>query len=220
MKLEAIIFDYDGTLVQLNIDFSALRREVEISLVGYGINLDQLEGLLILEMITEGSRLISGIDPSKGTSFYHEAHGLVREHEIRAAAEGEMFPGIKETLKRLRDRGYKVGVITRNCKEAVEIVFPHIERYCDVFIPRNGVKRVKPHPDHLGMVLKQLAVEDSSSCLMVGDHILDIKAGKHMKMKTAGVLTGKTTRRQFLEAGADLIFDDATGVLDYMSEER
>ena len=34
MKLEAVIFDYDGTLVLLNIDFDALRREVEGRLLG------------------------------------------------------------------------------------------------------------------------------------------------------------------------------------------
>jgi phosphoglycolate phosphatase-like HAD superfamily hydrolase len=37
-----------------------------------------------------------------------------------------------------------------------------------------------------------------------------------MGMKTAGVLTGKTTRQQFIEAGADLVLDDATKVLDHI----
>lgn len=217
MKLEAVIFDYDGTLVHLNIDFAALRRDVERSLIGYGVELDRLEDLYILEMINEGAGLISWINPSEGTSFYHEAHEFVREHEIRAAEKGDMLPGAMDTLKRLKEQGFKVGIITRNCKEAVEIGFPHIEQYCDVFIPRDGVKRVKPHPDHLGMVLGKLAVENPSCCLMVGDHILDIKAGKRMEMKTAGVLTGETTRRQFMEAGADLIFDDATKILNYIS---
>ena len=216
MKLEAVIFDYDGTLVRLNIDFAALRRDVEGSLIGYGIELDRLEGLYILEMINEGAGMISGMSPSEGASFYHEAHELVREHEIRAAEKGDMLPGTTDTLKRLQEQGFKVGIITRNCKEAVEIVFPHVEQYCDVFIPRDDVKQVKPHPDHLGMVLEKLAVENPTRCLMVGDHILDIKAGKRMEMKTAGVLTGETTRRQFMEVGADLIFDDATKILNYI----
>jgi phosphoglycolate phosphatase len=219
MKPEAVIFDYDGTLVQLNIDFDALRRDVERRLIEHSVELDKLKGLYILEMINQGTALISWMDPSAGTLFYHEAHGLVREHEIRAAEEGEIFPGVKETLKRLMEQEFKVGIITRNCKAAVEIIFPHIEQYCDVFIPRDDVKQVKPHPDHLAMVLERLAVEDPSQCLMVGDHILDIKAGKRMELKTAGVLTGKTTRLQFEEAEADLIFDDATKILKYVNEK-
>jgi phosphoglycolate phosphatase len=220
MKLEAVIFDYDGTLVRLNIDFEAMRRDVERRLLGHGVELDQLKGLYILEMINKGTALISWMDPSEGTSFYHEAHELVREHEIRAAENGEMLPGTIDTLKRLKEQGFKVGIITRNCKAAVEIVFPHIEQYCEVFIPRDDVKRVKPHPDHLAMVLEKLGVENPSSCLMVGDHILDINAGKRMEMKTAGVLTGKTTREQFIEAGADLVLDDATKTLNHMVEGR
>ena len=218
MKLEAVIFDYDGTLVLLNIDFDALRREVERRLLGHGVELGQLKEMYILEMINKGTALISWMDPSAGTSFYNEAHELVREHEIRAAEEGDMLPGTMDTLKRLKEQGFKVGIITRNCKAAVEIIFPHIEQYCDVFIPRDNLKQVKPHPDHLAMVLERLGVENPSDCLMVGDHILDITAGKRMEMKTAGVLTGKTTRHQFEEAGADLIFDDATKVLNYLAE--
>ncbi len=215
MKLEAVIFDYDGTLVHLNIDFDTLRRDVERRLLVHGVEMDQLKGLYILEMINQGAALISWMDPSAGTSFYQEAHKLVREHEIRAAEEGDMIPGTMDTLKRLKEQGFKVGIITRNCKAAVEIVFPHIEHYCDVFIPRDDVKQVKPHPDHLAKVLEKLAVENPSNCLIVGDHILDIKAGKRMEMKTAGVLTGKTTRHQFEEAEADLIFEDATKILNY-----
>ena len=146
--------------------------------------------------------------------------GRRRSEDRRAAEEGDMLPGTMDTLKRLKEQGFKVGIITRNCKTAVEIIFPHIEQYCDVFIPRDNLKQVKPHPDHLAMVLERLGVENSSDCLMVGDHILDIKAGKRMEMKTAGVLTGKTTRHQFDEAGADLIFDDATKVLNYLAERR
>ena len=158
------------------------------------------------------------MDPSEGTSFYQKAHELVRKHEIKAAEEGEMLPGVMDTLRGLKKRGFKVGIITRNCKEAVKIVFPLIEQYCDVFVPRDGVNQVKPHPDHLAMVLEKLDVENPSDCLMVGDHTLDIKAGKLMDMRTAGVLTGKTTHEQFEEAEADLIFDDATGVLEYIDK--
>lgn len=219
MKFEAVIFDYDGTLVHLNINFEALRRDVERSLVGYGIELDRLEGQYILEMINEGAELISGVNPSEGEFFYREAYKLVREHELRAAEKGELLPGTMNTLIQLNKRGIKVGIITRNCEKAVRFGFPNIEQYCDVFIPRDDITRVKPHPDHLTMALERLAVINPNDCLMVGDHILDIKAGKRMNMKTAGVLTGETTRLQFMRAEADLILDDATKILDYVIDE-
>jgi phosphoglycolate phosphatase len=119
----------------------------------------------------------------------------------------------------LRRRRVKVGVITRNCDKAVKRVFPQLESLCDVYIPRDGVSRVKPHPDHLVLALERLGVENVARCLMVGDHVLDVEGGKRMDMKTAGVLTGNTTRQQFIEAGADFVLDDATKIVGHVFGE-
>jgi phosphoglycolate phosphatase len=220
MRIEAVIFDYDGTLVHLNINFGLMRQEVEEFLPAYGIEAGALKELLILEMIDEATRLISKRDPSEGSSFYGKALDLVTAHEVRAAKKGEILPGVTTMLKLLKERGIKVGIITRNCNKAVKIVFPDIERFCDVFIPRDDVTRVKPHPDHLALTMKKMAVHNPTRCLMVGDHIIDIEGGKRMGMKTAGVLTGRTTREHFIKAGADLILDDATKIPGCILEGR
>jgi phosphoglycolate phosphatase len=220
MRIEAVIFDYDGTLVHLNINFGLMRQEVEQLLPAYGIEPGALKELLILEMIDEATRLISKRDPSEGSSFYGKAIDLVTAHEVRAAKKGKILPGVTTMLKLLKKRGIKVGIITRNCNKAVKIVFPDIEHFCDAFIPRDDVTRVKPHPDHLALTMKKMAVNNPTRCLMVGDHIIDIEGGKRMGMKTAGVLTGKTTREHFIEAGADLILDDATKIPGCILEER
>jgi phosphoglycolate phosphatase len=220
MRIEAVIFDYDGTLVHLNINFGLMRQEVEEFLPAHGIEPGALKELLILEMIDEATRLISKRDPSEGSSFYGKALDLVTAHEVRAAKKGQILPGVTTMLKLLKKRGIKVGIITRNCNKAVKIVFPDIEHFCDVFIPRDDVIRVKPHPDHLALTMKKMAVHNPTRCLMVGDHIIDIEGGKRMGMKTAGVLTGKTTREHFIKAGADLILDDATKIPGCILEGR
>ena len=101
-------------------------------------------------------------------------------------------------------------------KEAVQTLFPRVESLCDVYIPRDRMTRVRPHPDHLSLVLKRLEVSHASRCYMVGDHVSDIEAGKRVNMKTAGVLTGNATRENFTRAGSDLVLDDATGIMDYL----
>ena len=217
--MEAVIFDYDGTLVHLNIDFGAMRRDVEEALDAHGIKPEDLKGFYILEMIDEATGRISKESRLQGSAFYRKSYEIVTQHELAATKEGKILPGVVQMLELLRKRGVKVGVITRNCDKAVKMVFPHLERLCDVYIPRDGVSRVKPHPDHLGLALERLGVENAVRCLMVGDHVLDVEGGKRMEMKTAGVLTGKTTRRQFIEAGADFILDDATKVLDHIFGE-
>jgi phosphoglycolate phosphatase len=217
MRAEAVIFDFDGTLVHLNIDFKLMRQEVERLLAEYDLNPVPLRGLLILEMIDEATRLLSKHDPLKGQELYDRAHELVTEHEIRAARNGKVFPGVIEMFGVLKKRGMRIGVITRNCETAVKMVFPDIERFCHVFIPRDSISRVKPHRDHLSMALKEMAVSRPDRCLMVGDHTLDIEGGRRMAMKTVGVLTGRVGRNEFLEAGADLVLDSVTEIPDYLS---
>jgi phosphoglycolate phosphatase len=217
MLAEAVIFDFDGTLVHLNIDFKLMRQEVEGLLAEYGLDPGPLKGLLILEMIDEATRLVSKYDPLKGQELYDKAHELITEHEVRAARNGRVFPGVIEMFRVLKKRGMRVGVITRNCETAVKMVFPNIERFCHVFIPRDNITHVKPHPEHLSAALKAMSVSKPDRCLMVGDHPLDIEGGRRMAMKTVGVLTGRAGRSEFLEAGADLVLNSVTEIPGYLS---
>jgi phosphoglycolate phosphatase len=131
--------------------------------------------------------------------------------EMKAAEEGRLIPGTEATLKRLRKRGIKIGIITRNCEDAVRKVFPDINDFCDVFVSRNSVKKVKPHPDHLTYVMKRLKISGEEA-VMVGDHMIDVQAGRRVGMKTVGVLTGRTKKEEFEIAGADYILEEAAEI--------
>jgi phosphoglycolate phosphatase len=111
----------------------------------------------------------------------------------------------------LREKGIKIGIITRNCEEAVRRVFPKIDQFCDVFISRNSVKKVKPHPDHLFSAIEALNVS-SGEAVMIGDHTIDIQAGKRAGMMTIGVLTGRTTKEEFEKAGAGHVLREASEI--------
>ncbi|MCJ7703989.1 MAG: HAD family hydrolase, partial [Desulfobacterales bacterium] len=123
------------------------------------------------------------------------------------------------TLRMLRLWGIKVGIVTRNCEEAVRKVFPDIDDYCDVFISRDSVDKVKPHPDHLNSTLGALKVSGEEA-VMVGDHIIDIQAGKKVGMKTVGVLTGRINREEFEKAGADYILRDVSEIYPLLKDKR
>ncbi|MBW1690096.1 MAG: HAD family hydrolase [Deltaproteobacteria bacterium] len=212
LPIHAVIFDYDGTLVHLNIDFGSMRQGVEELLIDYGIEPHSLKGSYVLEMINEATDRIATKASPEGSAFHHKALELVTEYEVKAAKNGKKLPGMLGMLRLLRERGIKIGVITRNCDKAVKMVFPDIERYSDVYLPRDYVTNVKPHLDHLALALEEMGVRDPAICLMVGDHLMDIEGGKRMGMKTAGVLTGKITHQEFIEAGADYILEDVTVV--------
>jgi len=54
--------------------------------------------------------------------------------------------------------------------------------------------------------------------IMVGDHPLDIQTGKRVGARTIGVLTGRTKREEFEQAGADFILREAPEVCGFVKE--
>jgi len=209
--IRAIIFDFDGTLAVLNIDFSIMRERIFDLMKRYGVQEDTIQEKYLLEIIDEVYQTLWEKNPSGAEAFYLGAHEILHEIEMKAAEAGKLIPGTVATLKSLRDKGIKIGIITRNCEDAVRKVFPGIDDFCDVFVSRNSVKKVKPHPDHLTYVMESLKISGKES-MMVGDHIIDVQAGKRVGMETIGVLTGRTKKEEFERAEADYILKDVSEV--------
>ena len=217
--IKAVVFDFDGTLAVLNIDFSQMRDEVFKLMRKYGIDESSIEEKYLLEIIDEVVPILSKRNSSAAEEFYQKAHLILHEIEMKAAEEGRILPGVKEVLVSLKRKGIKVGIVTRNCEEAVRKVLPDIEKFCDIFISRDSIRRVKPHPEHMTSVLTALHVSGKET-VMVGDHPIDIQAGKRVGMKTIGVLTGRTKRDEFEKAGADWILRDASEVCGLLTPHR
>jgi len=214
---KGIVFDFDGTLAVLNIDFSSMRERIFNLMRQYGVFEEVISERYLLEIIDEVYQILWTKTPSDAEEFYQRAHEILHAIEMEAAEKGRLIPGIKATLKRLRRKGIKVGIITRNCEDAVRTVFPNIDSFCDVFVSRNSIKKVKPHPDHLTSAMKVLNVWGEEA-VMIGDHPIDIQAGKRVGMKTIGVLTGRTKREEFERAGADFILKDASEICALLEE--
>ncbi|MGQ9645627.1 MAG: HAD family hydrolase [Thermodesulfobacteriota bacterium] len=215
-NIKAVVFDFDGTLAVLNIDFSEMRKQVFELMIKYGVDDEKIEEKYLLEIIDEVVQILNQKNPSSAETFYQEAHQILHEVELKAAREGMLLRGVEAALRSLRSRGLKVGIVTRNCEEAVRNVFPDIDQYCDVFLSRDSIKKVKPHPEQLTSVLTVLEVS-GKEVMMVGDHPIDIQAGKRMAMMTVGVLTGRTTQEEFEKAGADLVLRDVPELCDLLA---
>ena len=216
-KVKAVIFDFDGTLAILNIDFSSMREQIFDLMRRYGIEEKAIQEKYLLEIIDEVYQILWKKNPSSAGTFYQESHDILHEVEMKAAEKGRLIAGTEGILRSLREKGIKVGIITRNCEDAVRKVFPEIDDFCDVFLSRNSVRKVKPHPDHLTRVMEWLKISGEEA-VMVGDHMIDIQAGKRVGMKTIGVLTGRTKKEEFEKAGADSILRDATEVYDLLEK--
>ena len=208
-KTSAAIFDFDGTLTPLSINFSNLRTEVEVLAQRFVEEqvIQDLSHLYIIEMIYELEERLG----QAGREFRRMAFEKLAELETETARGKELYPYVREVLRDLRGKGLKVAIVTRNCLGALKNVFPDIETYVDVVMTRDDVSRVKPHPEHVNAVLAALGVVPEETVL-VGDHPTDIVAGLSIGTKTVGVLTGRSQEADLEKAGAHHIVNDIRDV--------
>lgn len=216
VSIKTVVFDFDGTLAKLNIDFKQMRDAVLKLISSYGIERNYLQTDFVLEMINTSKEILSKRSPKKAEIFTNKAIKIIEAMEIEAAINGELFPQTKELFTRLKLFGISTGVITRNCEKAIKTVFPDILSYCDVVVCRDMVKNVKPHPEHLNKALQMLN-SLAENTLMIGDHPLDIETGHKAGTRTAGVLTGRFQKSDFLSAGADLVLSQASDLLNMIN---
>jgi phosphoglycolate phosphatase len=131
----------------------------------------------------------------------------LRELEMEASRGKDVYSYTRDVLRRLREKGIKIGVITRSHVDVLKLVFPDIASYVETIVTRDEVREVKPHPNHGSEVLRLLGITPEEA-ILVGDHPTDVLAGRSVGMKTAGVLSGRTTREGFEEVGATYVLQD------------
>lgn len=215
--IEALIFDFDGTLAAGRYDFRGMRERVHALAAEFGVGDGALDGLHVLEAVERAAQVIG--DPVRARDFRDRAEQIMLEIEFAGAREARLLPGVPESLQALRDAGVRVAIVTRNSRQAIALIPGAQDLACDVFLPREAVARVKPHPDHLRAALAAVG-RQAEQAAMVGDHPMDMAAGKAAGTLSIGVLTGSGTREALLEAGADLVAESVGDVATALVSAR
>ncbi len=144
--------------------------------------------------------------------FKKKAEEIIVDIELSAAEKSRMFPNADITLNEIKNRGIKIGIVTRNCRKAV-LKSVELARFnYDLLLTRDDVKRVKPDPSHLLDALALLEIKPERA-IMVGDQPIDIIAGKNAGMKTAAVLSVRPIK-DFEELSPDLIIENISDILE------
>ena len=209
---EAVLFDFDGTLASLHIDFARLRRALTALAEPFLGEEPEPSDLPVLEWLDELAAEIREFDHPLGQEFHCRGRLVIQATELDAAREATLFPFTRPMLSALRASGVKTGVITRNSTAAVKVVFPDITACCDVFMAREDAPRVKPDPAHALAVLARLHVAPQRA-LLVGDHPLDILAARAAGLDAAAVSSGNATPEALAAARPDFLAADCQELL-------
>ncbi len=218
LPYQALLFDFDGTLSRLTIDFARLRRKITALAEPFLGEEPEPSDLPVLEWLDELAAEIREYDEPLGLEFHTRGRLVIQATELDAAREAELFPSTRPLLASLRQGGVKTGILTRNSTAAVKLVFPDIASCCDAFMAREDAPRVKPHPDHALALLERLGVLPGRA-LLVGDHPLDIETARRAGLASAAVTSGHADRETLLAAGPDYLADDCQELLAHLRDK-
>lgn len=203
---DTFLFDLDGTLVTMELDFVKIRKDVDTIVMNYGYPRDLLDmNMSTLEVIRSAVEYLQAKGVN-GQDLKREAESYLEMVEHEAASRAVLIRGAAGVLEILKEKKKKVGIITRNNRRVALQVLKKCDlyQYVDIVLARDDIENVKPHPDH---VLKALQMLHSSpeKAVVLGDHHYEITAGNKAGCFTVAFLTGSGTRKTLKEA--DLILD-------------
>lgn len=195
MKYKAIGFDLDGTLVNTHVNYMDLDDVNRYVLISLGFPVDE-----IWEDRSHTSRQPL-YDWLKARGRYSEKNMLDKllderclEIEKLGMCGSNVYSGILETLSRLKEKGYRMGIVTRGGHEyAVEVLTQYgMIGFFDVIHGRDdfGYSDAKPSPMAMVHLADALGVE-LSELLYVGDSPTDFQSADAAGVDYAGVMTGR-----------------------------
>lgn len=168
----AYLFDWDGTLARtLDLHLSVRRKVLE----EHGLHLSDEELASSLGRLDKALEEW-GLDVK---AVGGEMDALVTE----LLSDVELYPGVADMRKRLKETGKKTALITASWHSFIaDILDKHdLRGYFDVIIAAEDVKNLKPDPEGLQKAMEALGVSPENT-LMLGDGDKDLVAAKNAKV--------------------------------------
>lgn len=216
--IDAVLFDFDGTVVTLQIDFPLMRQRVNDAIASFGVPLHLLTAPFSWERIEEATAWLCHRDGQKARALERTAKAIITEMEDKAAKIAAPPPDVLPTLLALKAKGIKIGLVTRNSMNAVQTVLRRHPLPFDTIVTRDHVRLLKPNPEHLLFALRQLSISNlyGSSlsghwlighcrCAFVGDHPTDMQVALRSGMLPIGIAHDGQNEQALRRAGAFVV---------------
>ncbi|MEK3724749.1 HAD family hydrolase [Paenibacillus sp. FSL H8-0034] len=177
-EINTLLFDLDGTLLDsreflMNIQFTALDKHYpgqysyELIVENFGNVFHEL----LLSIDPDGNRVVADEFCLEKLNGYHKS--------------SPPFPGVIPGLQALKNRGFKLGVVTNQQREPVNNALQAygMAELFEVIIAIEDVSKGKPSPEGIADALQHIGT-DPDCAAMVGDTNVDLLAAQN-----AGILS-------------------------------
>ena len=213
LKVKGILLDLDGTIVDSK---EAYLEAVKTAFKTVGQRIvDPRIGTEIPKRLEQNlpiKDLLKGINVQKFLEVYLNAYYQ------NTSTKTKPLPEISDTLKKLSEKA-KLALITMRYvpKEKVikELEKFGLAKYFQYVITALDTHEPKPSPEALIKCAKQFDIQ-MCECVVVGDSVADIKAGKTAGARTVAVLSGIFSQEELEREKPDLILESVNKLPDFL----
>ncbi len=208
LKAKGIFLDLDGTIVD------STQAYIEAAKIAFRANgLEQPRPQVALEIprrLEQGLPLndLTGGNTKQWLKVYFEAYYAV------AQAKTTLLPNVAPALEALAGRCKLALVTMRHMPSPViqkELDYLGVAKYFTHVVTALDTAKPKPSPEALIRCVRALDVE-MGDCLIAGDSVSDVRAGKAAGARTVGLLSGLFGQEELAKERPDLILPDVTAL--------
>lgn len=214
MRYNTLIFDLDGTLLNTLEDLAA---SVNYAMRQNGFPERSMDE--VRRFVGNGVRVLirraapDGISDAQYKAAYDAFEKHYAQHNRDCTAP---YSGITELLKALKERGYKLAIVSNKIDFAVkDLQKEFFSGIIDVAVGDTPDTQNKPAPDMVYKAMRELGAE-KESCVYVGDTDVDLETAKNSGMECISVSWGFRSRAELEGYGAAMIADTAEDILKFV----
>lgn len=170
-KIDAVIYDLDGTLIDSAKSVAGLLNELRADLFKPSLKTKDFFPWISLG----GEDLIRNALDISNPNLIKEYLAVFRARYMHLTIpQDSVFPMVHETLSKLEALGVRVAICTNKPRNLAEKVLREtgISRYISFMCAGGDLLTRKPHPDNLKVCIDYFEVNPSSA-LLVGDSVVD-----------------------------------------------
>ena len=211
LKVKAVLFDLDGTLI----DSAPIYYQI-IDIVFERLGVPSVSRETLQEAMDDGDFDWDFVLPASMKSRKQELIAEARVIIDHIAPplfrqQLKLIPGAAGVCEKIAACSLKIGLVTSTPRDYIAIKMAPlrkagIEKLLQVIVAADDVINKKPHAEPLVLCSDKLGLAPEM-CVYVGDTRVDIRAGNAAGMQTVGVLTGFDDYDALMNENPGLIVD-------------
>lgn len=204
LNLKGIVIDMDGTITKFNLDYMTARRRTLEELERLGLRTPEMDDQVSLWVVL--NKLRERLKPEEFRKLRSTFYGYFEEMELKAAHDVTLYPGAVSTLRELRSKSLKLGLVTNNSRSGTDLTLKrlNLQPLFDAVVTRDDCEEMKPAAAPILKILGELGIEPEEA-ILVGDGVLDVLAAQAAGIRSAAVTTGPFPMGRLLKAQPDYI---------------